>query len=275
MARLGLLIALALLAGGATSADAQERRLEPDPRGLDQLATLEEKIVSDSTVDEVAITATFSGKEIFVFGAIARNRLLREDDPAPDIAIVIEGPPNAVVVRRKARIAGMWVNQDAFRIGEAPSFYAVASTRPLDEILNPIEDATRQVSLDKSVRVVGAPISVADPESFRRAAIRLRRDQGLYIEKPGGVELKDPLYSTRLRLPASIIEGEYTVRVLLLRGGRVLDEEKIALPVRKTGLERLVGSAARETPFLYGLATLIMAAMAGWLGSEIFRRLRR
>lgn len=257
------LVSVALAAGAAAPARAEER-----PR-------LQERILSGSDIKEVQITATFSGEEVFVFGAIERNRFIRPVDGAPDIVVVVEGPSSPVMVRRKARVAGLWVNAEAIRIAAAPSFYAVASTGPLEAILRPDEDNTHRISLDKAVFIAGLPFSSADPESFRRAVIRLRAANGFYSVAPGGVDLQSKtLYRARFRLPASIIEGDYKVRVFLIRAGVVRDSQEITLPVRKQGLERALGAAAAETPLIYGIGTLLTALLAGWAASELFRRLR-
>ena len=257
------LLGAALVGGLAAAAAAQER--EP----------LEEVIVFGSAQDQVAITATFSGSDLFVYGAIARNRFLAVNDEPPDLAIVIRGPSAPIMVRRKSRVAGVWMNTESIRIAAAPSFYAVASTGPLEEVLLPREDRAHSISIDKAVLIFGIPQSAEDPEQFRQALIRLRRGAGLYLEDPNGVSLKArTLYQAQVRLPANIIEGDYDIRVYLLREGRVRDWAQIAFPVRLQGVERALYEAAQETPFLYGLGTLITALLAGWGASELFRRLR-
>lgn len=247
----------------------------PGRAQVDPHPPLEERLLLDATQDEVSITATFSGSELFVFGAIARNRFLQIDDEPPDVAIVVRGPSAPVMVRKKDRVAGLWMNREAIRIAAAPSFYAVASTRPLYEILSDSEDRAHSISLDKAVLILGIPRSAQDPELFRQALIRLRREKGVYLEDPTGVKLNArTLYQARLQLPANIVEGAYDIRVYLLRDRRVRDSARIALPVRLEGLERTLYVAAQETPFWYGVGTLLTALFFGWGASELFRRLR-
>ncbi len=251
----------------ANDATAQPASGDPD---------LVERILTGSSVDEVAITATFSGKEIFVYGAIARSRFLESEDPTPDVIITVRGPSSPLTVRKKARVGGVWMNTEAIRIASAPSYYAVASTRALADTLRPDEDQAFRISADKAVLILGLPTSAADPEAFRQAVVRLRREAGLYREAPGGVSLRaGTLFQTRLRLPANIVEGVYQITVYLLRDGLVRDQAQIALPVRKQGIERALGAAAQETPLLYGLGALLTALFAGWGANELFRRLRR
>ncbi|MEO1291948.1 MAG: TIGR02186 family protein [Pseudomonadota bacterium] len=237
---------------------------------------LEERIFTGSAQEEVAITATFSGSELFVFGAIERNRFLDQGEASPDVIISVRGPSSPVIVRKKGRVAGVWMNKEAIRIASAPSYYAVASTGAIPDILDDFEDRTFRITLDKAVLIAGLPTSAEDPAAFREALMRLRQEEGLYRETPFGVLLKSgTLFQTRLSLPANIIEGDYQVRVFLLREGKVLDQARITIPVRKRGVERVVFAAAQETPILYSLLTLAVALLAGWGAAELFRRLSR
>ena len=268
---LSLLSLFALFALCATPGAAQNPAVIPGP------VPLEERILTGSAQDEVAITATFSGSELFVYSAIARGRFLSVGEGRPDIIIVVRGPSSPVMVRKKDRVGGVWMNRKAVRIAAAPSFYAVAATAPLDEILEPLDDFTYRISIDRAVLVAGIPFSsAADPASFGDALIRLKRQSELYRYSPFGVTLKGgTLYQARFRMPANIVEGDYEVRVFLLRDGHVKDQARLALPVRKQGVERVLYTAAHETPLIYGVLTLFTALFFGWGASELFRLLRR
>ena len=241
---------------------------QPDP--------LDEGLIVSATHKEVAITATFAGDELFVYGAVERSRRLEPEDGPLDVIVVVAGPSEPVIVRKKDWVAGLWINTAAVRIAAAPSYYGVASTRPLSDILRPEEDAIYRISLDRAVVIAGVPFSAEDPEEFRQAAIRLRRRADLYQELSGGVVIaRDTLFEARFELPANIVEGAYQAVVYLVRDQRVMARESFDLPVRRRGLEQFLFRAAHETPMLYGLGTLLTALVAGFLASEIFRRLRR
>ncbi|MEL6317772.1 MAG: TIGR02186 family protein [Pseudomonadota bacterium] len=269
------LFAAAALAGAAIAAlagpAARPAAAEPATR-----LPLEERLLTGSAQDEVPITATFSGSEIFVYGAIARNRFLAADEPPPDLAIVVQGPTAPVLVRKKSRVAGVFMNTETVRIAEAPSFYAVASTKPLNEMLRSDQDLVHRISLDRAVLIAGLPYSSADPEAFRRALIRLRRRAGLYRLHPNRVTLTaGTLFQAKVRLPADIHEGDYKIRVFLARENRVIDRATRTLPVAKQGLERVIFTAAQDRPLVYGVLTLLVGLLAGWGASELFRRLGR
>ncbi|MEM9736570.1 MAG: TIGR02186 family protein, partial [Pseudomonadota bacterium] len=127
---------------------------------------------------------------------------------------------------------------------------------------------------DHSVRLIGNTTDISYPADYREAVIRLNRAEGLYFEQPGGVTItEETLFQTRIRLPAQLVEGDYMARILLLRDREVVDEAVTTIPVRKVGLERFIYTMAQEQAALYGLASILLALVAGWLASTLFRLL--
>jgi uncharacterized protein (TIGR02186 family) len=221
----------------------------------------------------VSITTNFSGSEIFVFGAVKREA------PAHlgrlDVIIEITGPPSRVQIRRKERLFGIWVNRDEVVVDRAPSFYALAATGPLDEVLTYTEDLRHRIGIDHQVRMTD-PGPVTHPQEFRRAVMRLRQRAGLYFDVPWGVRVvDDTLFTTHIGLPANLVEGDYAARVFLLHDRQVTDVFRTVIDVRKVGLERWVYTLSREQPALYGLLSVLLALAAGWTASEAFRMMRR
>ncbi len=232
-----------------------------------------EEIVLGLSRDEVAITATFEGSEILIFGAIKR------DAPAPDdedlgVIVTVAGPDEPVTVRKKDRRLGIWVNTESVDVDVAPTFYAVATNRPLAEILTFTEDLNTRISTQRAIRSVGATIENA--ESFTRALIRIRAGQGLYQTLPTGVLVEEEtLFRTLIPLPANLTEGDYKAEIYLTRGRQIVDLYTTVIPVKKVGLERWLYNLAHDNAFLYGLMSLSIAIAAGWGASAIFTVLRR
>lgn len=236
----------------------------------------EERLIASLSQNAVGITTNFAGSEIFLYGAIERGRLPNERDDDLSIIVTLAGPDERVVVRRKARRAGIWINTESVEVDRAPSFYAVASTGPIEEILSQTSDLRHRITIDRALRLVGEAHNVANPTDFADAIIRIRRDSGVYFEEIGGVEIiSRTLFQTHIVLPANIIEGDYEARVYLLRGRRVIDDFATAVEVRKVGLERWIYTLANEQALLYGVFSVLIALLAGWGASEAFRLLRR
>lgn len=232
-----------------------------------------EDVVLGLSADKVAITATFQGSEILVFGAVKREAPIPEEPL--DVVVAVAGPKAPLVVRRKERRFGIWVNTDSVEIDEAPSFYAIATTGPLDKVLSNVEDLRHKVSIPRAIRSVGAPSAVKDAQSFTDAVIRIRKSNGAYSLQEGAVALDEQtLFRTSITLPSNLTEGAYPTRIFLTRGGRVVSLFETTIEVRKVGLERWLYNLSREQPLIYGLMSLAIAIAAGWGASAAFRMLR-
>ncbi len=238
-------------------------------------AKAEETLVAGLSQNFVAITATFVGSEILVFGAVKREA------PAPDtgdlnVIVVIEGPSYPLVVRRKSHRFGIWINTAALEVEAAPSFYAIATSAPLSEAILEAEDLRHHITIPQSIRVADEAGAAEYVAEFTAAVIRIRTEQGLYKIQEGAVTLsEDTLFNTSISLPSNLTEGEYYARIYLTRGGKVIAEHVAMIDVRKVGIERWIYNLAHERPLIYGLLSLFIAIAAGWGASALFRVILR
>ena len=232
-----------------------------------------ESVVIGMDKEKVAITATFDGSQILLFGAVKR------DKPAPSgdlqVIVTVAGPSERISVHRKSKVLGIWMNTETVEVDAAPSFYAVATSSNFLSTISDTEDLRYKVSIPRAIRSVGAPMNVLDAVSFSEAVIRIRKEQGLYKLLENTVEIDEQtLFRTSIGMPADISEGDYTARILLTRNGNVIDEFSTVIDVRKVGLERLLFNMSRENPLAYGLMSLAIAIFAGWAASLLFRFFR-
>lgn len=234
----------------------------------------EEKIVLGLSQNRVAITANFDGSEILIFGAVKRDQAVKGQAPL-QVIVAVTGPSEQIVVRRKQRVFGIWANKDAVEISGAPSFYAVAATGPLDELLSEGFNRLYHVSINNTMQPVNVPEGFTGANDFTAAVIRIREDDGLFIHDIGTVDLsEETLFRTSIALPSNLVEGDYRVRTILTRDKQVVDVSETTIAVRKVGLERFIFSLAHERPLVYGLLSLTIAILAGWAASAVFRLLR-
>ena len=231
-----------------------------------------EEIVSGVSQSGVSITTNFDGASILVYGAALR------DAPAPawplmEVIITVEGPSTPLIIRKKDHVAGIWLNRGAVKITAAPSFYAVASTKPVADILLPAEDAKYHITIPQTIDPAAAPSAEQTP--YIEALQRIRQASGSFVLAPDSVLLlRQALFRTDISLPANLVEGPYMVRIFLTRGGEVVDMQESQIDVQKAGLERTLYRLAMEQPLIYGLLSLLMAMVAGWGAQELFKRLR-
>ena len=234
----------------------------------------EEEVVLGLSQDRVAITATFDGSEILIFGAVKRETPIPDTDPL-QVIVAVSGPSEPVLVRRKEKKLGIWVNVDSVLVDRAPAFYAVATSAPFEQILTNTEDLRHKVSIDRAIRSVGADMHIQDAEEFAEAVKRIRANQDLYAIRENTVAVdQQTLFRTAIKMPADLTEGDYATRIFLTRGGQVVSSYETTIDVRKVGLEKLLYSMSREQPFWYGLMSLAIAIAAGWGASAALRLLR-
>ncbi|MDA7425788.1 TIGR02186 family protein [Thalassococcus lentus] len=231
-----------------------------------------EEVVLGLSQDSVSISTNFDGSEILIYGAIKREAPIPDGDPL-QVIIAVAGPSQALTVRRKERKFGIWVNTDAVEVDAAPSFYAIATSAPWDEVISDTEDLRHRVSIPRAIRSVGSEIS--NSQSFTDAVIRIRTKSEQYQLRESTVRLRqDTLFDTAIAMPANLTEGEYPTRIFLTRGGQVVSTFETEIDVRKVGLERWLYALSRQQPLLYGLMSLAIAIAAGWAASAAFRVLR-
>ncbi len=240
---------------------------------LASTAVQSEQIVMGMSQDEVAITASFTGSEILIFGAVSR------DAPAPEssdleVIIAVQGPNVPVTIRKKDRVAGIWINTESVDLDIAPSFYAVATSGPIAEVLLPLEDLRHAVSVGRVVRSAGQ--NAFNTDDSVDAFARIQAKDNLLQILEGAVSIdEDTLFRARISLPANITQGNYKTRIFLTRNGMVVDQLDTVIPVYKVGIERWLFTLAQEQAALYGALSLIIAALAGWVAAAVFGMLRR
>jgi uncharacterized protein (TIGR02186 family) len=231
-----------------------------------------EEVVAGLSQNRISISTDFDGSELLIFGAVKREDPI-EAEPPIQVVIAVTGPSLPLTVRRKERRFGIWVNTDAVEVDRAPSFYSVATSAAWNEVLKDVEDLRYKISIQRAIRSVGARI--VGSQQFTTALIRIREESGLYVTNIGSVNVEEQtLFSTSIRLPSNLIEGDYRARFFLTRGGRVIDSHETVIPVQKVGLERFLFRLSREQPLSYGLMSLAIAIFAGWAASAVFRYLR-
>lgn len=232
-----------------------------------------ETIVMGLSQSRVSITADFDGSEILIYGAVKREDAI-PTEPL-DVIVTVEGPSAPTIVRKKARIAGIWINDEAVQIGRAPSFYAIATTRPLAEALSETDNLRYQVTIPRAIRAVGISAQAKDAPGFIEALIRVKTEADQYRLSERSVQFSEQtLFRTDVVLPSNLIEGLYRVRIFITRGGVVVDQTERRINVRKEGLERFLFNMSREQPLIYGLLSLIIAVIAGYGAQALFRLIK-
>jgi len=236
-----------------------------------------ENVQADVSTRSVAVTSSFNGTEIVVFGAVDYSRQTSAEAGIYDIVIVLEGTPTRLVARRKSRVGGVWINTNSITFESVPSYYAIVSTRPLDELADPIALRENDIGFDyvRMTPVKGweTGLSTADLEDFKSSVIRLKQRDKLYIEEEFGVSfIGRSLFRATIELPANVPVGPLDARIYLFRDGRLLSTWRSQVNLRREGLERFLYAFAFDFPLIYGVFTVALSVAAGLAASAAFRR---
>jgi uncharacterized protein (TIGR02186 family) len=223
---------------------------------------------------EIAIAPDFAGTDVTVFGAIDHA------DPAVlkaggyDLVVALEGPRDFITLRKKERVAGVWVNRHSVTFERMPESFSMASTKAIDTIAKPTELFTFNVGMPR-VRIVPSTFSgrAAEVQEYRDAFLTLKEKARLYQSNPGGVTfISSSLFAANIHIPADIPNGTHTIRAVLFRKGIFVAEKQMQLEVVKTGIEEAITFAATQRPLLYGIFAVLLAVLTGWCASLMFRK---
>lgn len=229
-------------------------------------------LVPDVSQREVEIQYSFTGADLLLFGAIVYPDGRLPSKPA-DILVVLKGPDQSITMREKQKVAGIWVNADSARFRSAPSFYAVASSRPIAKLVDERTAAIYELGVDKLQLSPSSLNDSAELNRFQAGLIDLRERTGLFAEHQGSVEITEGvLYRARIPLPARVIVGDYTAETFLVQDGRVVAAAVRDITIRKSGFERFMAVAAERWSFLYGLTAILLAVGMGWTAGAVARR---
>lgn len=235
----------------------------------------QQELVTSLSSDLISIQSNFTGTEIVIFGQASNIQRQPDDRSGFELAIVVEGPPQDITTRRKGRFLGVWVNREAERFQNVPSFYAVASTIDIGRMADRTLLDELGIGLNHlNLAVSGVSnVALADRDDFRRAFIRLREESGLYSEQETSILfLTDTMFRTNIPLPANIPVGVYKVKSFLFLNGEVVASTEQSLAVAKSGFEEFTFQLAQVYPLVYGLLAITLAMFTGWLAGVIFRR---
>jgi len=236
-----------------------------------------ERLVVSLSNHRVAITSSFTGADLVLFGTIEPNRprgALRDNY---DLVVTVTGPRETYRTRRKERVLGIWVNVDSRSFINVPSYLAILSNKPIADIANTETARRQQLGLDYYIltqRIGGGDFAdTVREDPYRVAFINLSAEKELYGENPKAVTFLSPtVFRASIPLPAETPIGTYNIDVKLFAGGELIARAPSALEINKEGFEQYVANAARNHGFFYGIATALLALLTGWFASIVFRR---
>lgn len=233
------------------------------------------KVEADLGKHNIPVEVDFAGTSVLLFGSIVDDA----NDPKqgrPDVIIVVRGPNRDITVRRKSRVAGIWINADNVEFENVPGYYAIVTNKPVNEIASSYELRESEIgfnSLQSSFLLSSAGFSSTRGQEYSSALIRVMRQNGLYQEHVGDVGFPGRhLFRAEFDLPSNVPLGLYNADIFIFRNGSLEDKFTTSLKIEKQGIERYVFGLAHEWPLVYGILAVIIAVVAGLTAAAVFAK---
>ena len=216
--------------------------------------------VAERSID---ITTGFDGAQLVVHGARRA---------AGDVAVILRGPEQNIVVRRKTRVLGLWMNGRAMAFHDVPGFYDLAVSRPASQ-LAPFDELRRYNigldALDFETREDDSNIV----SGFREAMIRSQQVHGLFPLEPKPVNFIDvDFFRVDFTLPANVPAGLYRIDAYLIKDGAVTASRNTEIKVAQGGMSAEIYLFAHNQSLLYAFIAILMALFFGWGAHILLRR---
>lgn len=227
-------------------------------------------LVPGVSQSEVLVRQGFTGTQLLLFGAIL-DPAGRRAGAQYDIVVVLKGPSQAIRMREKERFAGIWINAESSDFRSAPAFFAVASSRPIGDIVDERTAAIYELGTDF---IQLSPSGQIDPDKQRRFAeglVEQRQRLGLFKEDMEGVQISQQvLYRATIALPSNVTTGKYTAETFAITNGQVIATAIADVNVRKTGMGRFVELASQDWSLTYGIVAVMLSVGMGWIAGRLF-----
>ncbi len=229
---------------------------------LDIAQSFSAPIVSGISTNEINIDTDFKGTKILLFGA---------KGDAGDIVIAIRGPKKSFFVTKKQSFLGFWYNGKRVKFTDSYSFYSLFSTFGTSQN---DENLLRQLELGKSNLGFNSSENdnIATKSEFKIQLIDNLERKKLYSGTNKVDFLDETLFKIIIDFPKNISRGVYSAEIYLINEGNLISFQSIPIYVNQVGISARILDFAYQEPFLYGILSVAMALIFGWLANYFFIR---
>ncbi len=228
-----------------------------------------EPLLTDIVDKDINITASFDGAKIIIYGVV--DKKLYKDSI---LIINVVGPSNHLKIRNKEKYLGVWLaGKDEIEFMNTPGYYAIATNsdnyNTLDiNVLKKLQIGWENLNMnlnDSDIKKI---------DNYKNTLKIFYKNRGLYNLDNNIDVLGETLFRAEFILPPITPVGIYTIKSFLINNdGKLISSWNNSVKVSKDGIAEDLYDLSIENPFLYGLLAALGALIAGYIGSEIFRRI--
>jgi uncharacterized protein (TIGR02186 family) len=227
-------------------------------------------LTTNANHDHITIGFFYHGSSVTIRG---------ESDPGEDLIIKITAPEEHQVLKQKGKVGGLlWMNVGTLKFEHVPNYYAIHSTKKLEDILSREELEKYTIgypALEKHVEVT--PVANEQEKSKWFAEfVKFKEDSHVYtlssdkIEaKPGAAGRQE--YSILIDWPYQAAPGDYMVTVYAVKNGKVIEQAETKVNVEQVGVVKTLATMANNRAAFYGILSVGIALGAGFGVGLVFR----
>ncbi len=227
-------------------------------------SALARSIISGISTNEINIDTKFNGTEILLFGA---------KGDAGNIVVAVRGPKKNFLVTKKQKLLGIWYNGERIKFKDSFSYYSLFSTFNDDQVTNQLLSQLELGTSNLKFMPSASNFSEDRKNEFQLQLVNKLEKDNLYTSGASKIEfLDETLFKVILRFPKNIARGVYTVEIYLINENDLISFQSIPIYVNQVGMSATISDQSYQQPLLYGLLSVIMALVIGWLANYLFVR---
>lgn len=213
--------------------------------------------------DVIEVEVNYNDSRVVVFAAMPQP-----ENPTSGIAVALVGPivPHRMIRRTTA-------GDERIEFVGAPQVLAIGAEPIVTASVSP--DVMIEAGLNAQATAIPRLDQLLSPElrSWREAFVDLKMEQGLYTF--GDADFKrfeGGLRRASIGLPVNAPPGEYSVRAVAFRDGRIVGDSRQNFTLARTGLDETLFDLSRQHGLIYGFVAVLLGVLVGgvaaWLGRK-------
>jgi hypothetical protein len=220
--------------------------------------------------DHITIDFFYHGSTVSVRGV---------SEPGTDLIIKITSPEGHQALKKKGKVGGaLWMNVGELKFEQVPNFYAVYSTKKIEDLLTQAEREKYLIgypALEKHVEIT--PVSdETEKARWFDEFVKFKEASKTYASVSGKITttMKDGKqdYYILTDWPYQATPGDYLVSVYAVKNNKVVEQAKAKVLVEQVGMVKALANMAKNSAAFYGFLSVGAALGAGFGVGMIFRK---
>jgi uncharacterized protein (TIGR02186 family) len=227
-------------------------------------------LTTEVTPQNIPINLLYHGAQVSLKG---------ESDVNDDLIVRISSEPTEAHMKYKGKAAGLfWMKMGDMSFEHVPSLYLLYSSRALDSLLQEDEQIKEGIGFEsiKADTKVESSIAEMDEDRWIGEFIKFKEAEKLYQIQEGAITRRHGTQGNEYQLdiswPFQAPPGTYTIEVLAVRDGNLVNRTETSLTVARTGIVGKLSDLAFNHAAAYGIISVIVAMAAGFAVGALFKK---